>query len=112
MLYFIKWPNAIVWLPLLLEILFSMRIAIISFPIYDVINFEINLDSLIKLFSYMTNKGRTKNLGLSEIVTLRHYATFKLKKIESLFYKINTFLQKSTTCIGFQAEQILCVSDF
>ena len=37
---------------------------------------------------------------------LIYYATFKMRKFESLFYKINTFLQqqKNTTCIGFQAE--------
>ena len=39
--------------------------------------------------------------------TLRYYVTFKLKKFESLFYKINTFFKKTTTCIGLQAEQIL-----
>ena len=35
---------------------------------------------------------------------LRYYATFRVRKIESYFYKINTFLQK-TTCTGLQAEQ-------
>ena len=35
---------------------------------------------------------------------LRYYATFK-RKCESLFYKINTFLQKTTTWIGLQAEE-------
>ena len=34
-----------------------------------------------------------------------YYATFKMKKFEPLFYKINTFLQKSTPCIGLQAGQ-------
>ena len=37
---------------------------------------------------------------------LRYYATFEVRKFESLFYKINTSLQKTTTCIGLQAEQI------
>ena len=31
-------------------------------------------------------------------------------KFESLFYKINTCLQKATTCIGLQAEQIFSVN--
>ena len=35
------------------------------------------------------------------------YAAFKVRKRESLFHKINAFLQKTTTCIGLQAEQIL-----
>ena len=33
-----------------------------------------------------------------------------MKKFESLFYKINTFLQKKTNCIGLQTEQILSVN--
>ena len=46
--------------------------------------------------------------GINDFVlfSLRYYATFKVRKCESLFYKINTFLQKTTTCIGLQAEQI------
>ena len=39
---------------------------------------------------------------------LRYYATFKVRKFESLFYKINTFLQKITTCTGLQAGRIIC----
>ena len=44
------------------------------------------------------------------VAPLRYYATFKVRKFESLFYKINTFLRKTTTCIGLQAEQILYVN--
>ena len=47
---------------------------------------------------------------IQKILNLRYYATFKVRKFESLFYKINTFLQKSTTCIGLQTEQILSVN--
>ena len=36
---------------------------------------------------------------------LRYYATFKVRKIES-FRKVNTCVQKTTTCIGLQTEQI------
>ena len=39
-------------------------------------------------------------------IKLRYYATFKVRKFESSFYEINTFLQKTTTCIELQAEQI------
>ena len=60
MLYAINWPNLIAWLPLLLEILVNMCIAIICQPSCDVINFEINLTFLIKPFSYMTRKSREK----------------------------------------------------
>ena len=34
------------------------------------------------------------------MVNLRYYATFKVRKFDSLFYKINTCLQKTTICIG------------
>ena len=35
---------------------------------------------------------------------LSYYATSKVKKFGSLFYKINTCLQKSTTCIGLEVD--------
>ena len=41
---------------------------------------------------------------------LRYYATFKVRKFESLFYKINTSLQKTTTCFGLRAEQMFFVN--
>ena len=44
------------------------------------------------------------------MIHLRYYATFKVKKFESLFYKINPCFQKATTCIGLQAEQIFSVN--
>ena len=37
---------------------------------------------------------------------LKYYATFKVRKFESPFCKINTCLQKTATCIELQAEQI------
>ena len=60
MLYSINWPNFIVWLPLLHDILINMCIAIVSETGCDVINFGINLIFLIKLFFYMTKKSRQK----------------------------------------------------
>ena len=49
-------------------------------------------------------------LALTLQASLRYYATFKVRKFESLFYKINTCLQKTTTCIGLQVEQIFSVN--
>ena len=40
---------------------------------------------------------------------LRYYATFKVRKFESLFYKINTCLLKTTTCTGYQGQDIFSV---
>ena len=49
-------------------------------------------------------------MTLHRIITfLMYYATLKVRKFESFFYKINTFLEKITTYIGFQAEQIFYV---
>ena len=39
---------------------------------------------------------------------IRYYA--KVRKSESLFYKTNICLRKTTTCIGLQVEQILFVN--
>ena len=37
---------------------------------------------------------------------LRYYASFKVRKSESLFCKINTCLQKTISCIGLQVKQM------
>ena len=50
MLYFINWPNFIVWLSLLLELFGNTHIAMVCFPGCDIINFEINPIFLIKPF--------------------------------------------------------------
>ena len=59
-LYYIICPNFIVWLPLLLEILGNVCIAIVCQPGCNVINFEIDLIFLIEPFFYMTEKSRQK----------------------------------------------------
>ena len=43
MLYSINWSNLIAWLPLLLEMLGNMWIAIVCYPGCDVINFKLTL---------------------------------------------------------------------
>ena len=46
-------------------------------------------------------------------MVLRYYATFKVRKFESLFYKIHiskTRLQKTTTCLGLRVEQIFSLN--
>ena len=57
-----------------------------------------------------SNQPRQRSDKIVEIDVLRYYATFKVSKLESLFYKFNTFLQKTTTCIGLQAEQTFSVN--
>ena len=60
MIHSINWPNFIVWLHLLLEILDNICITIVCYPCCDVIKFEINLIFLIKPFYYMTKRSRQK----------------------------------------------------
>ena len=43
-LYSIQWPNFIFWLPLHFEMLSNMCIAIVCYPVCDVIKFEIDLN--------------------------------------------------------------------
>ena len=59
-LYSISWPNFIFSLYLLFEILGNMYTAIVYFPVFNTINFEINLIFLINSFFYMTKKSRQK----------------------------------------------------
>ena len=56
LLYSITWSNFIVWLLLLLEIIGSMFIVIVSYPLCAVINCEIYLSVLINPFSYIWPK--------------------------------------------------------
>ena len=58
--YSIHWPNFIVLLFLLLEILDNICIAIVSFLSFDVRNFVINLAFLMKPFFYMIKNSRQK----------------------------------------------------
>ena len=60
MLNSINWPNFIPWLPLLLRILGNICIAIVYYPGYDVMDFEINLIFLIEPFSLHDQKVMTK----------------------------------------------------
>ena len=50
MLYFVIWPNFIVWLLLLLELLGNMCTVNICFTVCDIIKFEINHSFLNKSF--------------------------------------------------------------
>ena len=59
MLYSVTWPNFIVLLPFLLEILGYMCIGIIYLPVCDVMKFEINLVFLIKLLFIHDQKVKT-----------------------------------------------------
>ena len=52
----------IIWLPILLEVLGNMFIAIVCFAGCEAINFEINLIFLIKAIHYITKKSRQKYL--------------------------------------------------
>ena len=63
MLRSINWPNFIVFLPLLLEILGDIGIVIICCPVCDVINFENSNGFLIKPFFFLTKKSKKLNIS-------------------------------------------------
>ena len=60
MLYSINLPNFIAWLPLLLDILGNICIAIVFKPGCDVMDFEINFTFLIEPFFLHDQKVMTK----------------------------------------------------
>ena len=83
LLYYINWPNFIDWLPLLSEILGNISIAVVCWPVYDIINFEINLISNQSNFSIWP-KIQDKNLNI-----LRRKRAFKMKqKVFSIIFSI------------------------
>ena len=54
-LYCMNWPNVIVWMPLLLEILELYWNCL--FPVFDIVNFVFNLVFWIKQFFYVAKKS-------------------------------------------------------
>ena len=70
-LYSINWPNFIARLPLLLEILVNICIAIVCYPSCDVIDFKIDFIFLVKPFSCKTktSKQKFKYLEKEELLT-------------------------------------------
>ena len=88
LLYSINWPSLIACLPLLIEMLGNMCIAIICSLVCDATYFEINLSFLIKPFSYMTKKSRNRYLAKErsfkhEIKSIFHH--FQKPSIEADF---------------------------
>ena len=72
-LYSPNLPNFIAWLPLVLEILGNMCIAIVCFPGCDVINYEFILIFLIKpIFTWPKSQDKYLNI-------LKTTRAFKLK---------------------------------
>ena len=55
------------------------------------------LSRIKQTVNYRKNILKGKLWEVDEKDKLKYYATFKVRKFEWLFYKINTFLQKTTT---------------
>ena len=81
--------------------------AIVNFAennLTDSFNFKVKMTG-------QTGDDGTKNVEIMvPIKYLRYYATFKVRKFESLFYKINTCMQKTIACIRLQTEQIFSLN--
>ena len=88
--YFDNWLNFIAWLSFLLEILGNMCIVIICCSVCEVINFEVNLSFLIKLFSYITKRSE-KIVNIS-----RRKTAFNMKQKES-FIILRVFIEVNET---------------
>ena len=64
LLYSINWPNFIVWLLLLREVLGNMGIVTDNYAGYYILNFEIKIIFLIKPFFLHKQKSRDKTLNI------------------------------------------------
>ena len=96
--YSFNWPNFIVWLPLLLEILINICIAIVWEPDCDVTNFEINFVFLIKSFFFMTKKSRQK------LIYLENEKSFWVE-IKSIFHHFKG-LSISKSCLRHESAPL------
>ena len=76
----INWPNFIVWLPLLCEILDNMSIANVCIAGCDVINFEVNLIFLIKPF-FLNNQNVVQNLKTKSKIFFIIFKGLSVKQI-------------------------------
>ena len=72
--------------------------------------FSVDLKKVTDVADNEVVKNTKLNTLKTKVNSLRCYATFKKRKFESLFYKINTCLRKNTTCTGLRAKQIFSVT--
>ena len=101
-LYSINWPNLVVWLPLLCDILSDMCIVIIWQSGCDAINFEINLIFLTKPFFLHDQNVKTKIYIYWEQNELlrwnkKHFSSF----IKSFHWNLqNNFLEGESSTLS------------
>ena len=113
----INWPNFIVWLPLICEILSNMSVVILCQPGCDVINFEINLLSNQAGFFYLPKKSRQKFKYLeneksfyNEIKSIFHqFWRAVIETNKKFFFGMRQFDFKTTAMIPFQSTQDFCM---
>ena len=72
--------------------------------------YSVDLEKVTDVVDNEVVKNTKLNALRTKVNSLRYYATFKKRKFESLFYKINTCLRKNTTCSGLRAKQIFSVT--
>ena len=98
LLYFIDWPNFIVWLPLPCEILGDICIAIVCKPGCEVMNFKVNIIFLIKQFFLHDQKVVTKTKIFGEQTELvrwkkEHFSPWAFNQANnSFFWKVRVRL--------------------
>ena len=109
MLYSINWPNFILWIPLLLQILGNIYIRIVCQPGCDVINFEINLIFLIKPFCYMTkNQGKNLNILRTKMFLRWNKKHFKVLSIAKNCFRPESASLKGNVTLWFATSYPTC----
>ena len=92
----INWPNFIVRLSLICEILNNMCVVILCEPGCVVINFEINLIFLIKPFFLHSQKVKTKNKYLENQKSFFHHFCRAIIEVNKKKWKVRVWLMSMT----------------
>ena len=84
MLYSINWPNLIVFLHFLYEVLGNMRIVIVCFPVCDAINFQIYLK-----FKYLKNENSSWDEIKNIMTVCSYHVTYAFQSESTLYICLN-----------------------
>ena len=68
------------------------------------------LSFIFSLKMFFSNVYISENTIFECSYFLRYYCIFKVRKFESLFLKVNTYLEKTSVCIGLWVEQIFLIN--
>ena len=84
-IFSINWPNVIVWLPLPLELLDNICIAVVYFPGCDVLNFKFK-GKLSGLGQFLATESSLKMMKIAFYLTSKALFVLKIFKFLSWFF--------------------------